>query len=208
MSHDSLTLKAMKTLARGLSRTSPVVVKASAGGMYTDPEAPPVQQARGELLKKLQASAEGSVVPLSLEGVELSASCIAAILGPILRAIVDKHVEGRFVVVRDPTGRNMWDADAGLHKESGRTSRKLVCVWRGIQDVPELVGPVDDQVEATYEFVLRGWNRHEELATARALSIQAASNRLSKAATLGLLYSPEREAVPGGGAQYVYLPVA
>ena len=204
----------MKTMARGLYRTSPVVLEASNGTMFTDPEAPAVQAARSTILQRLQSSDEGSIVPLSLDGVELSASCIAAILSPILTAIIEKHVEGRYIVVADPASRNMWDADAGLQKESGRLGRKLVCVWQINGQTFDLVGAVDEQVDETYKFVLDTWMKHEEGATARALaehfdvSIQAASNRLSKAGNLGLLYPADREAVAGGGSQYVYLPVA
>lgn len=180
--------------------------------MFTDPQADEVQAARAALLDRLAKAPEGAVVPLSLEGVELSASCLAAILGPALSAVVEKHVQNRYVLVLDPSGRNKWDGDAGLMKESERLGRKLVCVWESKR--LELAGPVDEQMKATYEFVLMGWQKRHDGATARELaerfdvSIQAASNRLARASSLGLLHAADREVVSGGGAQYVFVPVS
>jgi hypothetical protein len=199
----------MKTLARGLHRLPTVVVATS--GMFTDPHVAEIQSAREALLDRLAPAPEGSVVPLSLEGVELSASCLASVLVPVLSAIVGGHLQRKYVVVIDPTGRNKWDGDAGLKKESERLDRKLVCVWQAKQT--ELAGPVDTQVRATYEFVLSSWRKDSDGATARDLaehfdvSIQAASNRLAKASGLGLLHAADREVVSGGGAQYVFVPV-
>jgi predicted transcriptional regulator len=65
----------------------------------------------------------------------------------------------------------------------------------------------------TYEFLKQRYVDSGEGATARELarnsksSIQAASNRLAKVATLGLAYAAERESVEGGGAQFRYVPV-
>lgn len=181
--------------------------------MYTDPEVAAIQNVRSELLEKLHDAPAGSIAPLDLNGVQLSASCIAAVLGPVLIALAYGHLARKFVIVLDPTGRNAWDADAGLRKESDRVGHKLVCVWQGKRRLPDLVGPVDEQVKATYGFVLETWIKAHDGATARDLaesagvSIQAASNRLSKAASLGLLFASDREAVSGGGAQYVFVPV-
>lgn len=181
--------------------------------MFTDPQAAEIQSARAALLDRLAPALEGSVAPLSLDGVELSASCLAAVLVPVLSAIVDGHLENKFLVVVDPSGRNKWDGDAGLKKESERLDRKLVCVWQAKKQT-ELAGPIDTQVRATYEFVLSTWRKYGDGSTARDLaehfdvSIQAASNRLAKASGLGLLHAADRETVSGGGAQYVFVPVA
>ena len=199
----------MKALQRGVRRLPPVVV--ASAGMFTDPEDVVIISARDALLDGLASAPEGSVLPLSLEGVELSASCLAAVLVPALSRIVGGLLREKFVMVIDPTGRNKWDGDAGLKKESERTARKLVCVWQAKQT--DLAGPVDTQVRSTYEFVLGSWRERSEGATARDLaehfdvSIQAASNRLAKASDLGLLYAADRETVSGGGAQYVFVPV-
>ena len=205
----ALTFHVMKTSARGLRHLQPVVVAKS--GMFTDPQAAEIESARQALLDRLAPAPEGSVVPLSLEGVELSASCLAALLLPVLSAIVGGHLEKKYVVVLDPSGRNKWDGDAGLKKESERLDRKLVCVWQAKQT--ELAGPVDTLVRATYHFVLSNWRAHADGSTARDLaerfgvSIQAASNRLANASGLGLLHAADREVVSGGGAQYVFVPV-
>jgi hypothetical protein len=180
--------------------------------MFTDPDAPEVQAARDQLLRQLQLAREGSVVPLSLEGLELSASCLAAVLVPALTEVIRGGIAGRFVLVRDPSGRNKWDGDAGLKKESERLGQKLVCVWETKET--DLAGPVDPQVRLTYQFVLGKWRATGDGVTARDLaeefkvSIQAASNRLAKASNLGLLYDADRETVSGGGTQYVFVPVA
>ena len=183
---------------------------ANRGTMYTDPEADEIRQAREDLLERLKAAPSSAIVPLDLGEVELSASCLAAILGPVLEEVISGKLEGRLTMGLDPTGRNQWDADAGLMKESDRRGKKLVCVWSGIGGQLDLVGAVDDQVRATYEFVAR---TAEEGATARdlaeqfRLSIQAASNRLAKAATLGIIYRAERRNVSGGGIEHVYAAV-
>lgn len=199
----------MKALMRGVLRRPPVIV--SKTGMLTDPDAPQIVAAREALLDEIRSAPEGSVVPLSLDGIALSASCAAAVLVPALSEIVLGHVRGRFVLVEDPSGRNKWDGDAGLRKESERLGRKLVCVWQTKET--DLAGAVDPQVRSTYEFVLGKWRTGGDGATARELaehfevSIQAASNRLSKAVGLGLLFDADRETVSGGGAQYVFVPV-
>ncbi len=179
--------------------------------MHTDPDAPDITGAREALLDALHSAPAGTVVPLVLDGISLSASCAAAVLMPSLSDVVGGKVPGRFVVVEDPSGRNRWDGDAGLKKESERLGRKLVCAWQSKE--LDLVGAVDPQVRSTYDFVLGRWRTGGDGATARDLaghfdvSIQAASNRLSKASSLGLLYEADRETVSGGGAQFVFVPV-
>jgi hypothetical protein len=203
----------MKALMRDLTRLPPVVIAPTPGGMYIRSEEPPIQAARNQLVERLDEAPIGSVVPLSFEHVEVSASCIASLLGSALRAIAERHLEGKFVVGWDPRNRNEWDADAGLKKESEALGRKLVAVWEASEENPVLVGPVDEQVRVTYQFVCTRAARHDHGTTARdlaeryRLSIQAASNRLAKASGLGLLYAADRESVPGGGTQYVYVPV-
>lgn len=210
---ESRTLTAMKTKMLGLTRLPAIQIAPSAVGMYTDPEASAIQRARQELFDALASAREGSLVPLSFAGVELSASCIAAVLGPVLNAIVERHLDGKFVLAFDPTGRNAWDADAGLRKESERAGRKLICVWTRNESEMELVGPVDEQVRTTYGFARQRSISTGEGVTARDLaeqfeiSIQAASNRLAKASSLGLLFQADRESVAGGGSQYVFVPI-
>jgi hypothetical protein len=200
----------MKTLVRGIRRLPPVCV--ATAGMFTDPHVAEIKSAREALLDRLAPAPEGSVVPLSLDGVELSASCLAVVLVPVLSAIIAGHLKKKYVIVIDPTGRNKWDGDAGLKKESERLDRKLVCVWQAKQT--DLAGSADTQVKSTFEFVLSRWRKDSDGSTARDLaeffgiSIQAASNRLAKASNLGLLYPADREVVSGGGAQYVFVPIA
>lgn len=178
--------------------------------MLTDQEADAVHAARDRLESALASAPAGSVVPLSLKGIELSASCVAALLGPVIAKIVDQSFEERYVVGLDPSAKNRWDADAGLMKESHRMNKKLVCVWRAGNGV-ELLGDVDDQVRATYDFVFAREGRGataRELADHENLSIQASSNRLAKAHKLGIIHKATRRSVSGsGGSENVYIPV-
>ena len=165
-------------------------------------------------MQKLAQAPSGSIIPIEFGSVDLSASCHSAILGPILEERVLRGFHGRFLMGDDTTGRNEWDADAGLKKESERLGRKLVCVWETAAGGVSLVGSADQQVRATHSFALEYWRSKEAGTTARELAdefritIQAASNRLAKAASLGLLHTAEREPVSGGGTQYRFLPVA
>lgn len=204
------TLVLMKATAPSLSEEDPVRIPIEDGGMLTDQEADAVHTARDRLESAIVSAPAGSVVPLSLDGIELSASCVAALLGPVITKIVDRAFDGRYVVGVDPSAKNRWDADAGLVKESHRTNKKLVCVWR-TGDGVELLGDVDDQVRATYDFVVDRGGRGataRELADHENLSIQAASNRLSKAHKLGIIHKATRRSVSGsGGSENVYIPV-
>lgn len=201
----------MKAPALSLSHERPVPIRVGDGQMLMDPEAKAIVNARSTLEDRLGSGGPGCVVPLLLENVELSASCLAALLGPILLKLVGGAYPGRYVVGVDPDLRNRWDADAGLAKESRRTRRKLVCVWENGAE-PELLGEVDDQVRSTYRFVLV---QGESGATARdladqesSLSIQAASNRLAKAQKLGVIHRATRRPVAGsGGSENVYVAV-
>lgn len=204
------TLALMKATAPPLSEEDPVRIPIEDGGMLTDQEADAVHVARDCLESALASAPAGSVVPLSLEGIELSASCVAAVLGPVISKIVDQSFQARYVVGLDPSAKNRWDADAGLVKESHRTNQKLVCVWRTAEGV-ELLGDVDDQVRTTYAFVVDREGRGvtaRDLADHENISIQAASNRLAKAHKLGVIHKATRRSVSGsGGSENVYIPV-
>lgn len=187
-------------------------MRAPDAAVLCNPDHASIRGARADILERLQRAGSGTVVPVSLEGIELSASCHAALFGPVLEAIVRGSYPGRFVVAVDPGARNEWDADAAMRKYSETVGEKLVCVWDRT-DRCVLVGSVDTQVRATYDFVTEIWQRTGEGATARELAdmfqltIQAASNRLTKAAGLGIVYSADVESVMGGGRQNRYVPV-
>ena len=181
--------------------------------VVADPRHEGVVRAADNLMRRVREGKDGSVYVVNTAGVNLSSSCLAKIFGPVLRAVVRGEVPGRYVVGEDVSGSNDWEVDAALRKLSAQHGEKLVLVWSGISGVPDLVGPVDPQVEETYRFVTREWSRHGG-ATARQLAeeqgdltIQAASNRFAKAASLGLIHAATRESVPGGGSQNVYVPV-
>lgn len=202
------TFKHMKTSAAGLREIEAVCLY----GEHFDRDDEDVQEAKRRLQAKLASSSAGTVIPLDLAGAWLRSSCLGEILGGALEGIVEGNYEGRYVVVLDPNRRHEFDLDAALEKESKDRERKLVCVWRCGEGRTALLGQVDPQVDRTYEFVLRAWTTLTG-ATARAyaeeegIKIQAAGNRLSKAASLGVIHPAERVPVSGGGSQWFYVPV-
>ena len=180
--------------------------------VYSDPDDVDVMSLRERLLSVLAEAEEGTVIPLSLAGTVLSASCHARLLGPALRKVASGEAPGRYVVVDDPGGENDWDADAALRKLSSDGPTKLVCVWNTGGDRPLLVGDVDRGVKETYDFV---YDREQEgcaattreLAEAYGMRIQAASNRVTKAASLGVVRTVEERPAEGGGVQRLLVPV-
>ena len=180
--------------------------------VYSAPDDPAVVQLRDALLDCLREGSENTVVPLLLKGKVLAASCHAAVLGPVLKKILQGDFPGRYIVVHDPDGTNDWDADAALRKTSEDDGVKLPCVWIGPSGEPQLVGAVDPSVQETYLFVL-ACTRSGKPATARVLAkeqgirIQAASNRMSKAASFSVIHAFREEPAVGGGSQRVYVPI-
>lgn len=180
--------------------------------VYSAPDDPAVLQYRDTLLDCVRNAPESTVIPLQLKGKVLAASCHAVVLGPALKKVTLGECPGRFIVVHDPDGKNDWDADAALRKASEDEGVKLLCVWIGSSGEPQLVGAVDSAVQDTYLFVLT-CARSGKSATARVLAeekgirIQAASNRMSKAASLGVIHAVQEEPAEGGGTQRIYVPV-
>lgn len=180
---------------------------------YSDREHPDVQRFKKSVLEALGKAQEGAVLRFSLGGALLSSSCFAETIGTALKRIATERrgkLPGRFVVADDPTGENWWDADAALRKMSSDENLKLVCVWRGPGDAVRLLGPVDEQAQATYDFVAGCGEEGattRELAEVQDISIQAASNRMSRTAEIGLIRRVKRESVSGGGTQHVYVAV-
>lgn len=198
----------MKTSTAGLREIGAVRLQDE----YFDRDDEDVQEAKRRLQAKLAGASPGTVVPVDLTGAWLRSSCLGEILGGALEGIVEGNYEGRYVVVLDKDRRHDFELDAALEKESKNRGRKLTCVCRTGDRGSTPVGQVDPQVERTYEFVLHGWNTPDG-ATARAyaeaegIKIQAAGNRLSKAASLGVIHPAERVPVSGGGSQWLYVPV-
>lgn len=198
----------MKASTAGLREIGAVRLQ----GEYFDRNDEDVREAKRRLQAKLAGASPGTVVPVNITGGWLRSSCLGEILGGALQGIVDGNYEGRYVVVLDPDRRHDFELDAAVEKESKDRGRKLVCVWRTGEGSSSLVGQVDPQVERTYQFVVDQWTAARG-ATARAyaeeeeMKIQAAGNRLSKAASLGVIHPAERVSVSGGGSQWLYVPV-
>lgn len=198
----------METSTAGLREIGAVQLQ----GDHLDRDDQDVQEAKRQLRAKLASASPGTVVPLDVTGAWLRSSCLGEILGAALEGIVERSYEGRYIVVIDQDRRHDFELDAALEKESKERERKLVCVWRTGDGDSSLVGQVDPQVARTYEFVLDQWAAPDG-ATARAyaeeegIKIQAAGNRLSKAASLGVIHPADRVPVSGGGSQWLYVPV-
>jgi hypothetical protein len=209
----SLTLQAMNACERWFRYEEPIEFRSSRHLLVSDPDSPELHELVDRVLERLRSVDEGAVVSILFAEVALTASCLAVVLTPVLLAIHRGEIRNRYFRVIDNTGRNEWDADAALRKQSARLMTKLACVWRSdTGSLCEVVGPVDEQVAATYRFVfercaIAGGARTRDLAEAENITIQAASNRFAKAATQGLLHRAETVSVPGGGVQHLYVAV-
>ena len=194
-----------------LIHTTPLVIAPrDGGGVYRSSDAI-VEQLGREIKARLREAAPRTVVRVRFEA-PLSASAHARALGPALVSIASGAVSDRFLVVEDPLDENDYDAEAALEKESKQTGLKLVCVWLRRDALPSLIGAIDTKVAETYQFALDRWGRGElttarALAEAEGLTIQTASNRVSKASSLGLLCNVEESSLEGGGVQNLFVPV-
>ena len=176
--------------------------------VFSFPDDPDVVRLRDRLLSVMSEAQEGTIVPLHLGECILNASCHAAVLGPVLEGVATGRFSGRYLVVHDPAGQNDWDADAALRKVSAHGRAKLVCVWETGDESPRLIGDVDPGVDETYRYVLTSETSGQP-ATTRGLAemfnlkIQAASNRMTRAATLGVI----RPSAEASGTDRAYLAV-
>lgn len=157
-----------------------------------------------KLLYKLKASPKGTVLPVSLEGIETRASCIARFLGRPLKALTGESptLDGRHLVLLDKLGGNERDADLALKDE------RVPVVIRG-EEGSRLLGKVDRSVGETYG-VVKDW---DEVTSARLtessldIKLTTANARVSKLARLGLLHFVGEQMLESGGRRYVYQPV-
>lgn len=202
----------MNVISSPLARHPQICLPHDEGSVFTFPESQTIVRFQRAILSALSKARAGTVIPISYQGVVLTASCQAATLGKALLEIVRGTFPDRFLTVHDPDGTNDWDADAALKKLSTKPEEKLVCTWHGPEGTTRLVGAVHPQIEATYRFVCAEFEVHGG-ATARSfaekegISIQAASNRMSSTSKLGLIYRAEETSVEGGGKQHVYVPI-
>lgn len=185
-------------------------------GSHSDREDPAVQEFKNMLLDALEEIQDGGTICADLSDVKFSASCIHETIGAVLEKVIQdrllkKTQLPKYVVGIDADGNNAWDADAALEKASRDFGHKLVCVWKSEPEQVELLGEVDEQVQSTYDFVLdcesKGGATTRQLADHYGISIQAAGNRLSKTAELGIVRKCTGESVSGGGRQNVYRPI-
>lgn len=171
------------------------------------------------LRNTLKDGSEGEVFALDLRGARLRASELALMLEEPIRSIVGRSAHSKkgpprtYLVGDDPGGANLWDADAALRKLTADSEKKatLVMPWRCSKAKTVLVGRVDQTVGVAYEFVLRS----RAGATSRGfveerggdLTMQAASNQLSRLVSLGLIHPVRRDPNPRGGGHWVYMAV-
>ncbi len=201
----------MNATPPALTHTSPLTIPAREGGGVYRSEDAEVQRLAKDLATWLDEADPRTVVRVRLEA-PLSASAHARVLGRALRKIAGGECPGRYLVVEDPSRENDYDAEAALEKESRTTRLKLVCVWLEPDQPPRLVGAVDPKVNDTYTLARHRWAQGEpttarDLAEAEGSSIQSASNRMAKAADLGILCQVDESSPDGGGVQRVFVPI-
>jgi len=201
----------MNAVQAPLTRATPLLIGPRQGGGVYRPSDAEVIGLADRLALRLREAESSTVVRVRFEA-PLSASAHARVLGRALGLVVRGECPGRFVLVEDPQNQNDYDAEAALEKESRSSPHKLVCVWLGPSGSPRLVGAVDPKVRETYALALDLWKRGvtttaRALAEAEGVTIQSASNRVSKAASLGILCQIDESSVEGGGVQKVYVPV-
>ena len=163
---------------------------------------------------------------LDLQGHRLRASEIALILADPIEYIVGRSAQLRpggltYLVGYDPERDNLWDADAALRKLTALWTKKpeaktlpkvtYLMPWRVSGPETVLAGGAEVAVLETYQYVttVDGANSTEYAESTagrtKPLSTQAASNRLSRVADLGLIHPAYREPTPGGGGvRWVY----
>jgi hypothetical protein len=205
----------MKAVSQAPHKSIDVKFNVSSGSEeYSDRSHKDVQRFREQILEALNELREGGILHVSLGRARLSSSCFDESVGKGIRKVARGSLNSlphHHVVTIDPTGENWWDADAALRKASEAERLKLVCLWRGRDDDTTLVGPVDEQSKSTYEFVSKRGSTGATtrvLAQSQDISIQAASNRMSRTAKLGIIRRVKRESAEGGGTQYVYVAVS
>ena len=194
-----------------LTHTSPLTIPTREGGGVYRSEDPEVQRLANDLATWLDEAEPQTVVRVRLDA-PLSASAHARVLGRALRKVASGQCPGRYIVVEDPSRENDYDADAALEKESRTTKLKLVCVWREPDQPARLIGAVDPAVDETYALARDRWTLGQSttarnLAEAIGASIQSASNRMAKAAALGVLCQVDESSPDGGGVQRVFVPI-
>ena len=155
------------------------------------------------LLAALDALPVGGLLPLDLEGVQLSSESARQLLRRAIRRVSSGELDDRFLVVQN-LRRGRYSVEAMLKLE-GLTLAERVAEGHP----PALLGKVDPVVKETFEFLVRNGD-----ATARDLvdefklkTVSAATNRLTTLGALGLARKVAQEGLPGGGFQYRFAPV-
>lgn len=203
--HDSARVRGTRRRMnpRGLAATLPVPAK---------PSRRTLRDVEAVLLRHLKDGQNGDVIGLDVAAGPLRASQLAEVLERPLLLIVQRNRLATprprltYLLGLDPEGENAWEAGAALQVLSERHRESLVAVWRSAEGGPDLVGRVEPAVAETYRFVL---NRPEGASTRQfaeeiGITIQAASNRFSRAAGLGVIHPARREPSAGGGVRWVY----
>jgi hypothetical protein len=81
-------------------------------------------------MRELAKSREGTIVLLELGKVLLRASELVALLSEPLLGVVQGEYPGRYLVVADENGQNLWEADAALRLASESRGQSLAVAWR------------------------------------------------------------------------------
>jgi len=170
-----------------------------------------------QLLSRLEQAPAGFVVPVVFPQVttekdlapSVDAGVIDQVLGTALIRISSGEIQNRYVVACNLTADMRFTVDAVLSHRSDDIGRRLACVGEINYTAATVLGGVEDNTRRVYDLA-----RTEGEITARRLveadlssSVASASNRLTAMNRLGLLHRSSEEVLPGGGRQYVFVPV-
>jgi len=155
------------------------------------------------LLAALDALPVGGLLPLDLEGVQLSSEAARQLLRRAIRRVCSGELHDRFLILQN-LRRGRYSVEAMLKLEGLTIVERIAEGHR-----PALLGKVDPVVKETYDFLMRNGD-----ATARDVveefklnTVSAGTNRLTTLNGLGLARKMAQEGLPSGGIQYRFAPV-
>lgn len=168
--------------------------------LFTDEDGAAIEAA---LLERLEQMPPGSLLVIDLSGIRVASAAARRILRRALLRVTGGELADRFLAV---TGMSETRYSVKVMLES----EGLTLVERPAEGGPaRLLGKIDPAVEETYGFVsgVPRATAHDVMKQFEQRTISAATNRLTRLASLGLARRVDQEIIEGGGRQYVYAAV-
>jgi hypothetical protein len=155
------------------------------------------------LLARLEHLPPGGLLPIDFSGVRVASEAARQLLRRAVRRVTSGELQDRFLVLTG-LGSGRYNIEVVLEGE-GLTMVERLTDGTGAR----LIGRVDPAVRETYQFLLeQGDVRAKDVFVRFSLAnLSTAANRLTTLCRLSLAYREDQEPVPGGGRQYVYVPV-